>query len=227
MRPTAYESRSEVTKASGRYRRSNWPRGIDDRLEADVGHARTVKQEADPTVSGKVICPTGEVDEFLCQPLRARIFFFRFYRNYALISPFRADEGAYASSRTWCGMRWTGRCREMSGTDADGEVVWSWRAHAGAKFVQSSRGFARATVANAGSPGRSRISRKPSRREGRCDPRLYLWFSRSRKCLLREAPGAAASRPSLRPRLFERASNDPRLGRIAQRGCGRMSLAPQ
>jgi hypothetical protein len=26
-------------------------------------------------------------------------------------------------------------CRGTSGTDADGEVVWSWRAHAGAKWA--------------------------------------------------------------------------------------------
>ena len=26
-------------------------------------------------------------------------------------------------------------CREMSGAFADGEVVWSWRAHAGAKLA--------------------------------------------------------------------------------------------
>jgi hypothetical protein len=25
-------------------------------------------------------------------------------------------------------------CRLTSGTNADGEIVWSWRAHAGAKF---------------------------------------------------------------------------------------------
>ena len=41
-----------------------------------------------------------------------------------------------------------------------------------------------------GSPRRAPISRKPSRREGRCDYRLYLWFSRSRKFLLRGSPGA-------------------------------------
>jgi hypothetical protein len=35
-------------------------------------------------------------------------------------------------------------CRQTSGTDADGEVVWSWRAHAGAKFAQDD---ARMTVA--------------------------------------------------------------------------------
>ena len=31
----------------------------------------------------------------------------------------------------------------------------------------------------------------PSRREGRCDHRLYLWSSRSRKSLLRGGPGCS------------------------------------
>jgi hypothetical protein len=35
----------------------------------------------------------------------------------------------------WAGMRWTWRCRETSGYLADGEVVWSWRAPAGAKLA--------------------------------------------------------------------------------------------
>jgi len=74
---------------------------------------------------------------------------------------------------------------------ADGEVVWSWRAHAGAKSQAKLKASLGMTVANAGSPRRSRISRKPSRREGRCDHRLYLWFSRSRKFLLRGSPGCS------------------------------------
>jgi hypothetical protein len=43
-------------------------------------------------------------------------------------APFRAGtRGVSRSSRTWCGMRWTDRCHLTSGTDADGEDVWSWR----------------------------------------------------------------------------------------------------
>ncbi len=51
---------------------------------------------------------------------------------------------------------------------------------------------------------RARISRKPLRRDGRCDHRLYLWFLRLRKFSLRKTPGAAATRPSLRPLTFKR-----------------------
>jgi hypothetical protein len=32
-------------------------------------------------------------------------------------------------------MRWTGMRPKTCGTFADGEVVWSWRAHAGAKLA--------------------------------------------------------------------------------------------
>jgi hypothetical protein len=42
-------------------------------------------------------------------------------------------QGAYRDRHdTRSGMRWTRLCRKTSGRDADGEVVWSWRAHAGA-----------------------------------------------------------------------------------------------
>ena len=103
------------------------------------------------------------------QPLAQKYSAFVF-SEFVISSPGSARQGAYASSRTWCGMRWTGWCREMSGTGADGEVVWSWRAHAGAKLSRSSKGFVPMTVANAGSPRRAPISRKPLRREGRLSP---------------------------------------------------------
>jgi hypothetical protein len=46
-------------------------------------------------------------------------------------------QGAYRDRHdTRWGMRWTRMGRETSGIIADGEVVWSWRAHAGAKFAQ-------------------------------------------------------------------------------------------
>ena len=65
------------------------------------------------------------------------------------------------------------------------------------------KSFAKMTVANAGSPGRVRISRKPSRGEGRCDHRLYLWFSRSRKFFLREGPGCSGHPAFPAPSVFQ------------------------
>src|ERR1700741_2219463 len=100
-------------------------------------------------------------------------------------------------------MRWTGMRVLTYGAFADGEVVWSWRAHAGAKVSPDSKGRARMTVANAGSPGRARISRKPSRREGRCDHRRTCGFRARANSFCAGAPGAAATRPSLRPLHFE------------------------
>jgi hypothetical protein len=46
------------------------------------------------------------------------------------------EEGRIAIVTTReAGMRWTRVCLLTSGTEADGEVVWSWRAHAGAKLA--------------------------------------------------------------------------------------------
>jgi hypothetical protein len=56
-------------------------------------------------------------------------------------------------------MRWTRMRRKTSGANADGEVVWSWRPDADAKFLRSKLlrddGGKRAR-----SPGRARINRK-------------------------------------------------------------------
>ena len=68
--------------------------------------------------------------------------------------------GAYASSRyVECGLRWTRRWRKTSGACADGEVVWSWRSDAGAKFVKTLTRLAGDGGNQAWSPGRAR--RKP------------------------------------------------------------------
>ena len=74
--------------------------------------------------------------------------------------------------------------------------MWSWRAHAGAKLLQDSKGLARATVANAGSPGRTRISRKPLRREGRLSPPVPVVFALAQISFAREPRVHAATRPS-------------------------------
>jgi hypothetical protein len=51
-------------------------------------------------------------------------------------------------------MRWTLQARETNVTEADGEVVWSWRSEAGAKVAGS---VLRTTVATKRwSPGRAR-----------------------------------------------------------------------
>ena len=87
----------------------------------------------------------------------------------------------------------------MSGTGADGEVVWSWRAHAGAKLSRSSKGFVPMTVANAGSPRRAPISRNPPRREGRLSPPVPVVHALAQISFAREPRVHAATRPSLRP----------------------------
>src|SRR5262249_15180033 len=71
------------------------------------------------------------------QPLVQKYFNFVFTE--IMISSARPGSigGAYASSRTLsagCGGR--GRSRWTGGSDADGEVVWSWHPGADAKFAR-------------------------------------------------------------------------------------------
>ena len=114
--------------------------------------------------------------------------------------------GVSRSSRTWCGMRWTGWCRETSGAGADGEVVWSWRAHVRRQVVaDSSKGARRRRWQTSnGSPGRSRISRNPPCREGRLSPPVPVVHALAQIFFAREPRVHAATRPSLRPLYFRR-----------------------
>ena len=68
--------------------------------------------------------------------------------------------------------------------------------------VAKLKSFAKATVANAGSPRRARISRKPLRREGRSVSACTCGHRARANSLCAAAPGAAATRPSLRPLHF-------------------------
>src|SRR6201987_3213595 len=80
------------------------------------------------------------------------------------------------------------------------------------------------TVANAGSPGRARISRKPLRREGRSVSACTCGFRARANFFCAGAPGAAATRSSLRPCFSMRVTKDANLGRIAPRERGPMSI---
>jgi len=65
-------------------------------------------------------------------------------------------------------MRWTRMARETNVADADGEVVWSWRSDAGAKFVKTLSRLTGDGGNRAWSPRRARRKPlKPSRRECR------------------------------------------------------------
>jgi hypothetical protein len=68
-----------------------------------------------------------------------------------------------------------------------------------------------------GSPRRARISRNPSRREGRSVSACTCGFRARAHFFCARAPGAAATRPSLRPLFSTRAMNDAKLGRIPSR----------
>ena len=95
-------------------------------------------------------------------------------------------------------------CRETSGTFADGEVVWSWRARSRRQVLAKLTSFAMATVATqAGSPRRARISRKPLCREGRSVSACTCGLRALAHISCAGAPGAAATRPSLLPPIFK------------------------
>jgi hypothetical protein len=85
-----------------------------------------------------------------------------------------------------------GDADSTSGMAADGEVVWSWRSDAGAKLAKTLMRLADDGGNQAWSPGRSRISRNPLRREGRMIG-SHLWFCRvlfsARGPWVRSAPG--------------------------------------
>jgi hypothetical protein len=119
-------------------------------------------------------------------------------------------------------MRWThtaGRnCCATSGGCADGEVVWSWRSDAGAKFR---RYDLRGDGGNqAWSPGRSRISRKTIAQGRPDDPPVPVVLPRAFCCT--RAMGAVGTRPSLRPLIFEGETKTTTRTPSAPRDCGFM-----
>ena len=132
--------------------------------------------------------------------------------------------GALRTSRMRGGMRWTRRLRLTSAADADGEVVWSWRPDAGAKFFEKQTLLRGDGGKNAGHRGEHAISRKPLRREGRMPPlNLYArvrFFAqlctRDRGC--QPAPGFPCALC-----LSEGERETQSSGAIAPRQCGRTS----
>jgi len=84
-----------------------------------------------------------------------------FFQKLCLYHPRPASaRGAYRDRHdTRGGMRWTWLCRQTTGTDMDGQVVWSW--HPDADAQRNARKLrCRDTVANKpGAPARARSSR--------------------------------------------------------------------
>jgi hypothetical protein len=153
----------------------------------------------------------------VCPALKSKIFFFRFFVNNDLLLPFRdlhkgriaivtnVERNAVdAKMLETCGI--ATRTAKSCGPGAPMQAL-SWR-----------RCFriAPITVANAGSPGRARISRKPLRGEGRSVSACTCGFRARASFFCAGAPGAAATRPSLHP-LFSEGMNDAKLGRNSSR----------
>jgi hypothetical protein len=164
----------------------------------------------------------------VCPDLRGKIFPLPRRANQAFnFARLPRQEGRSRSSRPCGGMRWTLMPRLTSVATAYGEIVWVRRPDAGVKFKGSQR-CPRAMVSQkAGSPGRSRISRKAVA-WGRpvCSP-LNL-YARGQHISLQhacETAGAARTRSSPRPLLFRRANEMQNSGRIAPRE-GEVMLLP-
>jgi hypothetical protein len=109
--------------------------------------------------------------------------------------------GAYASSRTWGGMRWTWLCRATSGMNADDEIVWSWRPWAGAKSAgDEPAGDGDYEVTDTGESTKISVNTVA---QGR--PECFGGPVVTNSCAFfaaHEAAGAASARSSLRPLLF-------------------------
>ena len=84
------------------------------------------------------------------------------------------EEGRTRRHERGGGMRWTRARRQTTGARADGEVVWSWRSDAGAKFAMMLRITQMTVATKHGHRGARRKPLKPSRRECRLI-RLNLW----------------------------------------------------
>jgi len=153
----------------------------------------------------------------VCPALARKIFAFRFSENCGLTLPVpHRHKGVSRSSRTWSGMRWTRRCWRRA---ASTRTAKSCGPGAPMQALSPSEAvsFAKATVANAGSPRRARISRKPLRREGRLLPPVPVVIARSRKFLLRGGPGCSGHPAFPAPSILKRATDDAKLGRNAPR----------
>jgi hypothetical protein len=117
------------------------------------------------------------------------------------------------------GMRWTCWLRKTGATGADGEIARSWHPDAGVKPA----GDLRVTVAKEpGTPGRTRISRKPSR--GECRNRFGVPVVKSCLCAfsLRTQGCGCDERPAFpAPSVVARGTHDASPGRISAAGMRR------
>ena len=109
---------------------------------------------------------------------------------------------------------------------AYGEIVWVRRPDAGVKFEGGQRGLRAMVSQKAGSPGRSRISRKAiaQGKAGCLRQTCMLMCSIFVATIAHETAGAARTRSSLRPLLFKRDNEMQTFGRIAPRECETVSI---
>jgi hypothetical protein len=99
------------------------------------GHHDDERIRPPPASIDPIDLPDMLFGEIAVQPSSQKYFASPFGRNSFIDSPSRLDQrGVRVVTDVGCGMRWTRQRRKTSGGFADGEVVWSWRPDAGAKF---------------------------------------------------------------------------------------------
>ena len=103
--------------------------------------------------------PDGQISKSLSSPSEKNIPLNPSGKSALRPARLTRQEGRSRSSRTRGGMRWTRWLRLTSVAFADGEVVWSWRPDAGAKFRESKLHRIDGGK-KARSPGRAQVSRK-------------------------------------------------------------------
>jgi hypothetical protein len=91
--------------------------------------ARDVATSASPAgsgnrVRGKTNFPNLFNANIVVQSFREKYSYFSFSETVVFSAACLPGRGAYASSRTWGGERWTLMARLTSVFEADGEVVW-------------------------------------------------------------------------------------------------------
>ncbi len=158
--------------------------------------------------------------------------------------PSRQEGRTRGRHETWDGMRWTRRSRQTNDAHrlrqnstgwyqaverfwrrlvADGEVVWSWRAHAGAKFRghDDLRGDGGNKLVHRGEP---EVSRKPPRREGRSVSACTCGHAPFAQSLWREGPGCSGHPAFPAPSSFRGQSPAKARAHRAPRERGRATL---
>jgi hypothetical protein len=177
----------------------------------------------DSDQAARLICPTGTTGKFLSSRPRKNILIYRI-SDLAQIAPIppRLRRGVSRSSRNvrrGCGGRKGAVLDEQRRRGRRNRVVLAPQ-RSGAKLPTMLAHRGDDGGKRDGSPRRARISRKPPRREGRLSPPVPVVHALAQIFFARAAPGAAATRPSLRPLCLMRVRRKQSSGETRRENAG-------